>query len=158
LKQVIPHPQIYINDYVGSVKGLKWLRENGCELSSYASVKAAKCGHLETLKWLIKHVKWYSSYVTCADVAEGGHLETLKWLHKRGCTLDQSTCAMAARGGHLETLKWLRSRGCPWNEWVGHYATTRVNINSGIFQWLEKNDYPWIEKSRERIKNRIVNE
>ena len=107
----------------GNLALVKWLRGEGCGLSTMTGVYAAQGGHLQVVKWLRAHgCQWHPH--TCIVAAKHGRLEVLRWALANGCDLDGANCAFhAASGGHFEMLQWLRATGCPWDHrWVYHAA------------------------------------
>ena len=106
--------------------------------------RAAKGGHLETLKWLRAQDPPFGwSEYTCSSAAKGGHLETLKWLRAEDppCSWEWHTCSSAAKGGHLETLKWLRSQNPPCPYGPDTYSLAHGNGHLHILDWLEQDNY-----------------
>ena len=105
----------------GSVRLLKWARENNLAWSVETSHCAARNGHLPALKYLHENgCPW--DLVTCCCAAINGHLPALKYLHENGCPWDSRTCWYAASHGHLPTLQYLHENGCPWDSNTGYYA------------------------------------
>ena len=102
----------------GSVRLLKWARENNRAWSAYTCQCAAKNGHLPALKYLHENgCPWDSS--TCYHAAKNGHLFVLQYLHENGCPWDSSTCYYAAVCKHWDCLQYAVDNKCPWWE---HYA------------------------------------
>ena len=78
----------YVCDYAasrGSVRLLKWARENNCDWSTD----------------------------TCYCAALHGHLSTLKYLHENGCPWDSGTCYYAANNEHWDCLQYAVDNKCP---------------------------------------------
>ena len=99
----------------GNLALVKWLRGEGCGLSSMTGLYAAQGGHLQLCQWLQAHGCQFHQH-TCTIAAKHGRLEVLRWALANGCDLDGENCAYhAASGGHLEMLQWLRATGCPWD-------------------------------------------
>ena len=75
---------------------------------------AACRGSLRLLKWARENnLDW--SELTCQYAALDGRLPDLKYLHENGCPWDSYTCSYAAQYGHLPVLKYLHENGCPWD-------------------------------------------
>ena len=75
---------------------------------------AAMRGSIRLLKWARENnLAWRTS--TCHYAAANGHLPALKYLHENGCPWDSWTCLYAARNGHLPALQYLHENGCPWD-------------------------------------------
>jgi hypothetical protein len=78
----------YVCNYAasrGSVRLLKWARENNCDWSTD----------------------------TCYCAALHGHLSTLKYLHENGCPWDSGTCYYAANNKHWDCLQYAVDNKCP---------------------------------------------
>ena len=124
----------------GQLEILKWLYENGCELSYNIFNNTTSAGHLEILKWLYEN-KYLWDSDTCACAAINGRLEILKWLHEIGCCLSSKICDYAALYGHFEVLKWTRENGCGWSyhtcSWAAKYGYFE------IFKWARENGCNW---------------
>ena len=79
-------------------------------------VCALRClrGSVRLLKWTRENnLDW--SAITCTYAAYNGHLPALQYLHENGCPWDSYTCSYAALNGHLPALKYLHENGCPWD-------------------------------------------
>ena len=105
----------------GSVRLLKWTRENNLDWSAGTCTYAARNGHLPALQYLHENGCPWDSY-TCSYAALSGHLPALQYLHENGCPWDWETCSSAAQNGHLPVLKYLHENGCPWDEETCFYA------------------------------------
>jgi hypothetical protein len=99
----------------GHLELLKWLRRQGCPWDATTCSSAARSGHLAVLRWAHQQgCPWDGWMMFFA--AYGGNLAVLQWAHQQGCPLDASMCISAAEGGHLEVLRWARESGVPWNQ------------------------------------------
>jgi len=106
---------------LGSVRLLKWARENNLAWSANTCANAAHNGHLLALQYLHDNgCPWDVS--TCHYAALNGHLPVLQYLHENGCPWDPRTCLYAAHDGRLPALKYLHENGCPWNSETCAYA------------------------------------
>ena len=87
---LLGEPAKVVCDYaacLGSVRLLKWARENNCDWSAG----------------------------TCSDAALHAHLPALQYLHENGCPWDSKTCHFAAQHKHWDCLKYAVDNKCP--EW-----------------------------------------
>ena len=99
----------------GSVRLLKWTRENNLDWSAGTCSDAARNGQLLALQYLHENgCPWDVS--TCLCAAHNGHLPALQYLHENGCPWDSDTCSYAALNGHLPALQYSHENGCPWDE------------------------------------------
>ena len=98
----------------GSVRLLKWARENNLDWGTNTCSSVAVYGHLPALKYLHENGCPWDSY-TCSIAAAYGHLPVLQYLHENGCPWHWSTCSAAADNGHLPVLQYLHENGCPWD-------------------------------------------
>ena len=105
----------------GSVRLLKWARENNRNWSTLTCQYAAEKGHLPALKYLHENGCPWNEY-TCCSAAANGHLFVLQYLHENGCPWDENTCCHAAQNGHLPALKYVHENGCPWSHSTCYYA------------------------------------
>ena len=106
------------------------------------SIRAAKLGHIETLKWIrSKNYIWNEE--VCAAAAKSGHSSLLLWLHENDCPWNENTFANAVKNGCLDTLKWLRTTDCPMDEDCFIYAAK--NGDMAILEWLKSEKCPWSE-------------
>ena len=82
---------------------------------------AASRGSVRLLKWTRENnLDWSAG--TCTYAARNGHLPALQYLHENGCPWNPNTCLYAAQSGHLPVLQYLHENGCPWNSDTCHYA------------------------------------
>jgi hypothetical protein len=106
----------------GSVRLLKWARENNLDWSTYTCTNAAYKGHLPALKYLHENgCPWDSD--TCTHAAANGQLPVLQYLHENGCPWDYFTCRSAAHNEHLDCLQYAVDNKCPeWEKYADNYA------------------------------------
>ena len=100
----------------GSVRLLKWTRENNLVWSTHTCYYAAANGHLPALKYLHENgCPW--DYDTCSSAADNGHLPALQYLHENGCPWSPNTCYHAAYYKHWDCLQYAVDNKCPSWEW-----------------------------------------
>jgi hypothetical protein len=98
-----------------SIPKLQWLHtEQGCPLPTSLTFYAARCGNIDTLRWLRGHGSAFTA-TTFQGAAAGAQLHVLQYLRAEGCDWDTSACSTAAKLGHLVVLQWLQKQGCPWD-------------------------------------------
>jgi hypothetical protein len=125
---------LQICDYAaarGSVRLLKWARENNLAWSIYTCSSAALHGHLPALQYLHENgCPWDSD--TCSSAALHGHLPALQYLHENGCPWSQSTCLYAAYYKRWDCLQYAVDNKCPeWEEYAKEHAEhLRRNITT----------------------------
>ena len=131
----------------GNLALVKWLRGEGCGLSTMICMGAAQGGHLQVVKWLQAHgCQWHPH--ACFLAAKHGRLEVLRWALANGFDLGGGACAFhAAMGGHLETLQWLRATGCPWNADTCLWAALHGHLET--LRWAREHGCPWNAAGRE---------
>jgi hypothetical protein len=100
----------------GSVRLLKWARENNLAWSVSTCHYAASHGHLPALKYLRENGCPWDNW-TCHYAARNGHLPALKYLHENGCPWDSDTCRSAACTKHWDCLQYAVDNKCPEWEW-----------------------------------------
>ena len=136
----------------GSVRQLKWARENNLAWSAYTCSYAAFHGHLPALKYLHENgCPWDS--LTCNHAAENGHLPVLQYLHENGCPWDEYTCIYAAQKGHLPALKYLHENGCPWSRHTCYRAA--VLSRWDCLQYAVDNKCPMWKKYAEEYAEHL---
>ena len=84
------------------------------EAAKYVCNYAASRGSVRLLKWARENNLDWSAH-TCHYAAYNGHLPALQYLHENGCPWDSYTCSSAAYNGHLPALQYLHENGCPWD-------------------------------------------
>jgi hypothetical protein len=84
--------------------------------------EAARRGSVRLLKWTRENNNdWDAS--TCFLAAQYGHLSALKYLHENGCPWDRYTCSSAAAHKHWDCLQYAVDNKCPqWEEYAKKYA------------------------------------
>ena len=83
---------------------------------------AAMRGSVRLLKWARENNLVWSSH-TCACAAFHGHLPALKYLHENGCPWDSNTCHFAVLHKHWDCLKYAVDNKCPgWEIYAEEYA------------------------------------
>ncbi len=152
----------------GNMNLLQLAVDKGCNcyLSEYHSEMAIKFGHLDVLKFFIKHGSiWITQFsITAAThgqldiiiwarknnfplypnhmynvAVNHGHLDILKWL-ANNCGTDINSCYHAILHNHLDILIWMKSMGCPLNK--GYYKLAKEKGYNDIVLWLENNGCP----------------
>ena len=106
----------------GSVRLLKWTRENNLPWSIQTCSTAAGNGQLPALQFLHENgCPWDSN--TCLYAADNGDLPVLKYLHENGCPWDRCTCLFAANHKHWDCLQYLVDNKCPgWENYAKEHA------------------------------------
>ena len=106
----------------GSVRLLKWTRENNLPWSIQTCSTAAGNGQLPALQYLHENgCPWDSN--TCLYAADNGDLPVLKYLHENGCPWDRCTCLFAANHKHWDCLQYLVDNKCPgWENYAKEHA------------------------------------
>ena len=83
---------------------------------------AAGLGSVRVLKWARENNPDWSE-VTCELAAWNGHLPALKYLHENGCPWDSDTYRCAAGNKHWDCLQYAVDNKCPrWEKYAKKYA------------------------------------
>jgi hypothetical protein len=83
---------------------------------------AAELGSLRLLKWTRENNLVWSA-MTCSSAANKGHLPALKYLHENGCPWDWDTSMYAAAHKHWDCLQYAVDNKCRmWEDYAEHYA------------------------------------
>jgi hypothetical protein len=91
------------------------------ETAEHVCYYAAYRGSVRLLKWTRENNLVWGTH-TCSTAAQYGHLPALQYLHESGCPWDSDTCQYAALYGHLSVLKYSHENGCPWDRFTCEYA------------------------------------
>ena len=83
---------------------------------------AARRGSVRLLKWARQNNRaWHER--TCYYAIIGGHLPALKYLHENGCPWDYMTCNYAAHREHWDCLQYAVDNKAPmWEHHAREYA------------------------------------
>ena len=109
------------------VVGLLGETANHVVLCNYAALR----GSVRLLKWMRENnLAWNSN--TCSAAASKGHLPALQYLHENGCPWDERTCYYAAQREYWDCLQyavdnkcpvWVPECGCPvWENYAKRHA------------------------------------
>ena len=92
------------------------------EAAEYVCDYAAFLGSVRLLKWTRENnLDWSAD--TCCSAAASGHLPALKYLHEKGYPWDSDTCRFAAEHKRWDCLKYAVDNKCPrWEEYAKTYA------------------------------------
>ena len=83
---------------------------------------SADRGSVRLLKWAREN-NFVWSVTTCYYAALEGHLPVLKYLHENGCPWDSYTCYCAAENKHWNCLQYAVDNNAPeWDIYAGGYA------------------------------------
>ena len=86
---------------------------------------AAVIGSVRMLKWARENdMHWPPTSKNCALLAAcHGNLPALQWLHENGCEMDRGACYYAANGEHWDCVRYLVNNKCPgWEHFAELYA------------------------------------
>ena len=105
----------------GSVRLLKWTRENNLDWSTH-TCSTQPNGHLPALKYLHENgCPWDSN--TCLSAADNGAPARSQYLHENGCPWDRCTCLSAANYKHWDCLQYAVDNKCPgWENYAKEHA------------------------------------
>ena len=83
---------------------------------------AASRGSVRLLKWARENNLYWSAY-TCLHAASSGHLPALQYLHENGCPWTSNICFSAAQHKHWDCVQYAVDNKCPaWDHYAGRYA------------------------------------
>ena len=83
---------------------------------------AAELGSVRLLKWARENNLHWSTQ-TCCCAANKGHLPALKYLHENGCPWDWDTSMYAAAHKHWDCLQYAVDNKCPeWEIYAKRHA------------------------------------
>ena len=94
------------------------LGDPGEYLCDYAAIR----GSVRLLKWARENNLYWNAY-TCCYAARNGHLPALKYLHENGCPWDSYTCYWVAQSRQWECLQYAVDNKCPgWDNYAKRHA------------------------------------
>lgn len=136
---------------MGETTLVEWGKNHGCEFDYLSAAKAARHGHIGTLKWItknLKHPPWDEQLLISA--AKGGRIDVFMWIIKNGYPwegyddwdkLSSHPTTNAAKKGHFELLKRMIHCHCLYkNEKCMYYAAKYGNED--MLAWL-KHIHTW---------------
>ena len=122
----------------GAMGSLRWAHMNGMPRDRETCYRAARCGHLETLKLACATGCPIMTEYVAKGAAIGGHVRVLEWLHAHyAIPWDEWTTIGAARHGQLAALQWLREKGCKWNSWC--IVNAAIGGHLHVIEWARAN-------------------
>ena len=92
------------------------------EYAKYVCNHAAMRGSVRLLKWTRENnIAWGPGM--CTHAALNGHLPALKYLHENGCPWNPDTCWYAAQDGRWDCLQYVVDNKCPdWKIFAETFA------------------------------------
>ena len=94
------------------------LGDPGEYLCDYAAIR----GSVRLLKWARENNLYWNAY-TCCYAARNGHLPALKYLHENGCPWDSYTCYWVAQSRQWDCLQYAVDNKCPgWDNYAKRHA------------------------------------
>ena len=98
------------------------LGDVGLPGANYVCSYAACLGSVRLLKWVRENnLEWGTD--TCYYAAADGHLSALKYLHENGCPWDRYTCHSAAAYKHWDCLQYAVDNKCDlWEKYAKKHA------------------------------------
>jgi hypothetical protein len=92
------------------------------EAARFVCRYAASRGSVRLLKWARENNRDWSEH-TCSYAAQNGHLAALQFLHENGCPWDYMTCFRAAQEKRWDCLQYAVDNKCPgWEIFPKNYA------------------------------------
>ena len=92
------------------------------ETARFVCFNAARRGSVRLLKWTRENNRDWSIH-TCYYAARTGQLTALKYLHENGCPWDSNTCFNAAQRKHWDCFQYAVDNKCPgWEIFAKKYA------------------------------------
>ena len=92
------------------------------EVANDVCLYAADLGSVRLLKWTRENNRHWS-VIMCFYAARTGHLSALKYLHENGCPWNNMTFFFAAFNKHWDCLQYAVDNKCPgWEEYAERHA------------------------------------
>jgi hypothetical protein len=93
-------------------------------------MEAARCGHVDLLRWLMDNGCPWDGCGLCWAAVQGGCVEVLEHLQEQGfqanADLLKRLLRSAGYSGHLPVAKWLRQQGADWPATVNSFWCAEV--------------------------------
>ena len=90
--------------------------------ANYVCENAAFLGSVRLLKWARENNLGWGPF-TCHYAATHGHLPALQYLHENGCPWNLYTCHYAAHYKHWDCLQYMVDNKCPeWEKYAKMHA------------------------------------
>lgn len=127
---------------------LEWIKNQSTSLiTSNATRKAAKNGHLECVRWLYDKNHWIPLVIV--EAAFGGHLDIIQYIDSlialKNLTGDRAivntvswAAVNAARNGHLHVIKWIHEQGYGFAMTVKVAQTAARHAHLEVLEWLRE--------------------
>ena len=92
------------------------------ETADFVCNYAAFRGSVRLLKWTRENNLDWDEHL-CYNAAQNGHLPALKYLHENGCPWNNMTCFFAAFNKHWDCLQYAVDNKCPqWEKYAKEHA------------------------------------
>ena len=92
------------------------------EVANDVCLFAADLGSVRLLKWTRENNRTWDEHL-CYNAAQNGHLPALKYLHENGCPWNNMTCFFAAFNKHWDCLQYAVDNKCPqWEKYAKEHA------------------------------------
>ncbi|PNH01891.1 hypothetical protein TSOC_012174 [Tetrabaena socialis] len=131
----------------GDVAVMELLHARGAPIGKSTVIKAAECGHLPAVAWLVERLAAAGGALSAgvfSAAAGAGSMELMAWLRQQGCPWDAATfVAAAGGGGSEEQLEWLAGQGCPMGDDGEPYARAAASGNMAALRCLRCLGCPW---------------
>jgi hypothetical protein len=96
----------------------KYWRSQQCAWDMRTSSAAARCGHVDLLRWFVNNGCPYRTSELCTSAAKGGSVEVLAYLQQQDMLTTTANLSrlldVAACFNHLSAVKWIRAQGAQW--------------------------------------------
>jgi hypothetical protein len=115
----LPREQVF--ELLESIRGRCCFPPWSPQTTEYPLHIAAMIGSVRMLKWARENdMHWPPSSINCSLLAAHyGHLPALQWLHENGCEMGEEACRYATDNRHWDCLQYLVDNKCPGWE---HFA------------------------------------
>ena len=130
----------WVGDVVTSVSRVAWAYNAKHVKVSTLVRCAAAAGALPSLEWLHQNANfsWANDFDACRFAAKHGHLNTLRWLVRtaRARWDPRDIVDTAAKNGHLNCLKWAMHHGCETPRHLLHEVARNGHADVVEFLWI----------------------
>lgn len=128
---------------------LYWYKEKNFPMTQTA-IYAVQSGNIEILKWVLDNGAEMSAEL-CTEAAYSGYIDVLKWLRNNQCPwIDKlnntsiTVCEAAILMGHMSIFCWTKNQQCECDDKLIqaiHYMDKRIDRHSTKYlrKWIKKN-------------------
>ena len=119
----------------GCLNIFKWLHiEKNHVINIYATIQAAKSGHIDILKYAHKHNINLHTDIPISMASMNNQIDVIRWYISEGAKWSSLISDRLMSNGHFDTLKQLHQEGCPFLE-ISYKLLSKYPKDHEIWHW-----------------------